>query len=298
MKIYAATACTRHQIKTLATVKVYAARSSASTHLHDTAVAGFERVLVSYVYDRNRRFPERLARWEVDLSKLDLLLDSGAFTVWQSGGVVDLDEYVAWAQAYVADFPGTIPINLDVIPGTPEGGAPTKRQRDKAIAESERNADAIRAAGLRVMEVYHWHEPIDVLDRLLDRRERGVQVGIGGVAGPGSSTGKIAFVDSVFAHLRERYGWKALPPIHGLGISPDSPLGRRYPWYSIDANSWVYPHRLGRSVGRGGKTTGKDSRTGKSELAALYMGRMLDRWTRLERSYTALWESRGVRYAP
>lgn len=279
MRVYAATACTNHQTKTLAGV-------------------GYPRLLLSFAYDKKSSYRDRLAKNGIDLAATDVVLDSGAFTVWASGGEVDIDEFIVWAKDWLVHAPHARAINLDVIPGDHGGAPPTTRQRNAAVKKSESNADKIRGDGVPVMEVYHQHEPLSVLERLIERRTEGMPVGIGGVAGPGSQIDKRTFVDGVFQRVKDLAGgWDGIAPLHGLGIAPESPLGRRYPWSSVDANSWVYPHRMGQPVSRGGRRgkTASDSRTRNEDVAAVYMSRVLKRWVRLEAEMTRVWQLRGVR---
>lgn len=276
--------------------RVYAAVSANQSVLHIRTECSFPRLLVSYAFDKKAQFREKIRACEIEPEGIDWLLDSGAFSVWTSGGVVDLDAYIEWAQGWHDEMPTVRAINLDVIPGTPGGKPPTKRDRTAAIKASEKNAQRIRDAGLPVIEVYHWHEPIEVLDAMLDRRQPGMAIGIGGVAGHGSIVEKVAFVDGVFAHIKERAGgWDGIAPLHGLGIAPDAPLGRRYPWASTDASSWLYPQRLGRRIASGGKTIGNDRRNKNDDVTAIYMRRVLAKWTRFEQDLTGLWAARGVR---
>lgn len=280
-------------------MKVYAAVSANQSDLHIETECSFPNLLISYAFDKRGLFRDKMGALSLDPARYDFLLDSGAFSVWTSGGVVDIDQYIEWARGFHDDLPVVRPINLDVIPGEHGGPPPDNRTRSKAVKQSERNADKIRAAGLPVMEVYHWHEPLKVLDKLLERREEGMPVGIGGVAGPGSVNDKVEFVDTVFDRLRKRCGgWDGIPPLHGLGISPEARLGRRYPWWSIDASSWQYPQRLGNRVGAGGKSRGKDHRTRQNDVAGIYMRRILRRWERVEEDMTRMWAQRGVRHAP
>jgi hypothetical protein len=263
------------------------------------AIAGrLARILVSFVYDAERIFPRLMAEQGVEASELDMMLDSGAFTVWTKEDVIDLDAYIAWAQAYRAEVPNSRIVNLDVIPGRP-GREPSMEQREEAARLSMANADTMRSAGLDICEVFHWFEDWAVLDELVARRRPGEVIGIGGLAGQGGGEAKRAFVSQVFARARDRYGgWSSLIPFHGFGIAPDSPLARLAPWYSIDASSWLSPARFGQAVGRGGERMGDDSRTSIKEVSAVYLERVLLDWRRLEDSYTRLWTERGIRFVP
>jgi hypothetical protein len=291
-------------------VKVYAAWSVGATARPASAwTIRPARALISFAYDRKATFVDSI-RPHIDLDDVDLMLDSGAFSVWTSGETIDLDAYIAWASNYYSEFDSNVVvINLDVIPGTPTGGAPSTRERNAAVKKSMRNADTIRAAGLPVMEVYHLHEPIRVLGQLLERRQPGELVGLGGLAGRGDSGLKMQFCRDAFRLLYERNGrsWKGIVPLHGLGISPDAPMGKHFPWWSIDSSSWSIFHRFGAEVARNGRaqkrSTGATREKGQRGLAAfrpasdLYYIRTLRRWRRLESDYTAMWRRRGVSFA-
>lgn len=271
---------------------------SPTSKARPLAAAAVSRILVSFVYDAERIFPRLMAEQGIAADQLDMMLDSGAFTVWTKGIEIDLAEYIEWAKAYTAEVPRSRVVNLDVLPGRP-GREPSGEQRESAAKASMENADAIRAAGLPVLEVYHWHESWDVLREIVARRRPGEVIGIGGLAGSGGGPAKREFLDSVFYLIKElSNGWGSLVPLHGFGIAPKSPLARRYPWYSIDASSWLAPARWGRAVGRHGAILHDDSRTQNVEVSALYLERVLRGWKKLELSYSRLWHERGVRFAP
>lgn len=264
----------------------------------DASERGYPHVLISFLYDKEGNFFEdRLQYWPTSI-----LGDSGAFTVWTKGETVDLAAYIRWCQAYRSKREDFLAITLDVIPGQLDGGAPTRAEQESAVAQSIENSDAMRAEGVRIMEVFHWHEPIEQLRVLLERRQPGEVVGIGGLAGGGSIVKKREFIDSVFfgkGGVRDWCGgWEKTPPIHGLGVSPDSPLANRVPWWSIDSSSWASPAKFGRHVDSRGKRGGKDSRIGNKQVRELYLTRILEGWNRKEIAYTKVWAERGVRFLP
>lgn len=331
MRIYAVTSSGIDQAEALASVKVYATQSSwglstkdddepeqraiaeagkeavkayavrggtGVTKVQEGSAAGYGRVLVSYVYDKGRAFPARMQRYGFDAAKLDLLLDSGAFSVWSRNESVNLEEYIAWAKAYYEEQPFVRIANLDVIPGL-RGRKPTKAERDSAIAEGMANADRMREAGLPIIEAYHRFEPMEVLDEIVNRRRPNEVIAIGGLVGRGSVKDKRKFCDGVFARLKELSGgWGSLIPVHGFGVAPDSPLAQRYPWYSIDAATWVLSRKFGKEVGSDGSWTGRtDRRTSVKPLVEYYFQATLANWRRREESYTKLWHERGVRFA-
>lgn len=247
---------------------------------------GYPHVLVSFVYDQTQTFFSK----RLGYSPESWMGDSGAFTVWTQGATVDLDAYIEWCHGYLALNPDFVAVSLDVRPGQP-GSTPTRRERLRAMAESIDNGDKLRAAGIRIVEVYHLHEPLSHLELLLDRRQPGERIGIGGGA-------TAEFCDTAFAFMRDRHGWDNLPPVHGFGVSPIAKLGARYPWFSCDSSGWMASARFGHGIGRRGDKTHDDTRTTNVGVRTLYLFRVLDRWLRAERELTALWHQRGIRFAP
>lgn len=256
-------------------------------------MTGYPHVLVSFIYDRKGDFfTGRLA-----YQPLTWMGDSGAYTVWTKGDHVDLAEYIRWCQHYAALNPDFVSVSLDVLPGRPRQ-PPTPRERKRGMAQSLENGDALREAGIRIIEVFHVYEPLSYLDTLLERRQPGERTGLGAMAIGVPPNELRVFCDSVFARLRDNYGWEALPPIHGFGVAPVSRIGGRYPWFSTDSSSWMASAQFGHSVGRSGVRMGKDRRTSNRSVREMYLTRVLERWNRHERALTELWEKRGIRFAP
>lgn len=276
-------------------MRIYAAQSGDEGELTATE---YPNVLVSYAFDKERVFLQRAAY------RPRHMLDSGAFSVWSQGVTIDVNEYAEWATAYVAESPTQVLItNLDVIPGSLEGrhasqvGSVSAEDRARAVAQGFRNADSLREYGLPVIEVYHRHEPLSVLDAIVERRRPGELIGLGGLVAGTDTQGKLAFCDAVFSRLREiAGGWDALVPVHGYGIGADSRLGQRYPWYSIDSTSWFRGRRFRINYGRSG-IRGDDITDGRPvvrEQGKVYSHRVLERWKRVEQQLTRMWEGRGV----
>lgn len=258
----------------------------------DLERVGYPHVLVSFVYDEKREFFTK----RLGYSPVSWMGDSGAFTVWTKGGTVDLDDYIAWSRFYTELNPNFTVVSLDVLPGGPNR-QPSAQERDRGIKQSLENGDRLRAAGLRIVEVYHLYEPLDFFEQLLARRQPGEIVGLGALASGAPANIKREFCDTSFAYLRDHFGWDNLPPVHGFGIAPTAKLGARYPWFSVDSSSWMAPAQFGHGIGRNGRKTGDDKRTSNRTVRTMYLTRVLERWNRQEIALTAMWERRGVRFA-
>lgn len=254
------------------------------------------RIVTTPVLDPKMRFPVSFPY------PLDVLIDSGAFSVWNSGRTIDIDEYIEWALAYRQLVHEAMIVNLDVIPGE-RGRRPTPPEQRRAIKQSMKNADYMRSAGIPVMEVYHRHDPHDFLDTVLERRRPGEIVGLG-VQG-GKASGMVpstfrAFGNFVFSRVMHHSGQDVsrLIPVHGLGVAPDAPLAA-FPFYSIDSTSWLASGTFGRPVGPDGRwigAGGSDRRVENMDVRHIYHLRKIDGYLRLEKQLTRLWDDRGVRY--
>jgi hypothetical protein len=272
-------------------VNIYAAISGDVSRV---VAAEYPSLLVSFALDKRGVFFD-----ELPYAPPNRLGDSGAFTVWTQGKTIDRDALIDWCRANVAKHASFRCISLDVIPGTPGGNnAPTRRERDAAFAESLDNGDAMRAAGLKVVEVYHVFEAIENLDMLLDRRQPGEMIALGGMVGRSSSL-KRAFCDLVFSRLRDRAGgWQGIVPVHGLGVAPrhgSIALAWRYPWLSIDSTSWLNPSKYGEVITRDGHHRRSDGHR-HAPIADIRIARLLSAWKRREAEATSMWAMRGVSF--
>jgi hypothetical protein len=279
-------------------VKFYAVTTGGPDQVAALRGANHMQVLVSYIADKRRTFHTLMP------PELDLLIDSGAFSVWSIGKTVDRAAYRDYLLAYREEKQtGKLTfINLDVIPGDKRiGTAPTQAERERAIRESMDNADFLRDAGLPIMEVYHRFEPPEVLEQLLARRRPGERLGLGALQGRGSLRDKQEFLDECFHVVRGFHGgWSGISPLHGLGIGPGSPLGRRYPWWTADSSSWVMARKFGKKPSRRVTQAAwayDDPRTAVTPVAELYFDMALRGWQRACITLDKMWTARGVTFA-
>lgn len=222
-----------------------------------------------------------------------IILDSGAFSAWSIGQTVDRDLLLEWAGDLVRRHTGEVRlVNLDVIPGA-RGRQAGLREVLAAAERSACNAEHIRGKGFSVVEVYHGNEPLGVLDGILDRRQPNELIAIGGMA-PLSRPQKAEFCGRAFTYMQRRYG-SHLPPVHGLGMAPDTALVTAFPWYSCDASSWNV-WRQGAQVASDGRLRAGSAPRTTNDMRMVFNLRRLMRWIRHGESLTRLWESRGITY--
>lgn len=265
--------------------RIYAATSDTEGYYRAMGAAEYPYVLTSFAYPES---PNRLQH-----TPEAMLTDSGAFTVWQLGRSIDLADYINWCNERRRGGPSDlVHISLDVIPGV-RGKAPTARQRKRAMDESLANGDALRAAGLPIMEVYHQYEPVDYLDLLLARMAPGDLLGVSPRQGGGPSMyARLRFCEGVFAHLIARFG-KALPKVHGLGLT-SKPAVFRFPWWSVDSLSWVNPGIWGRRQTRNGTERRDPYLRGRPHYREERCREVLEIWQGWNQDLESLWERRGV----
>jgi hypothetical protein len=178
------------------------------------ADADMPSVLVSFPYAGpflRERERYRVRSW---------VMDSGAYTAWQTGRTVDLSAYIDCCQRVASDPVLDFVVALDVIGSWRDG---------------LRNVERMWQAGVPAVPTYHIGEPEDLLIGLARDYPR---VCVGGVAllhGPA----RRRFAEQVFARV-----WPKR--IHGLAIGNEADV-MAAPWSSVDASSWsAGPRRFGK----------------------------------------------------
>lgn len=195
--------------------------------------SGSQHSLQSFV-NHGSRFEKKIMITPEDFR---FFLDSGAFSAWSKGTVIDIDEYCEFIRANIEHL--DVYASLDVIPGTP-GHIATPQEKDKAAGQSWENYLYMRAQGLFPLPVYHYGEDSKWLRNILDY---GCDyVAIGGLVGvPGGR--RRQWLDRVFTGLTKADG-KPIVKTHGFGMT-SIPLIFRYPWYSVDSMSWLMVGAVG-----------------------------------------------------
>lgn len=164
------------------------------------------------------------------VTKMNVILDSGAFSIWRLGGAINVDEYIDFALKLQSEqlFNSLVFVCLDKIPGTIKRAATTKE-----VAEAARislaNYKRMKEAGVdNVLPVYHLGEELSCLKEIADSGAD--YIGLGGLARGASSTARRNWLERVFSCL------KNYPEVrtHGFGVTA-SKLVIDYPWYSVDS---------------------------------------------------------------
>lgn len=92
-----------------------------------------------------------------------LYIDSGAFSIWRSGGKLDLPLYISRLHKLKELVPNIVIINMDVIPGE-MGRKPTEAEINFSCEASFDNFKILQSEGFNVMPVFHQYDKRNWLD--------------------------------------------------------------------------------------------------------------------------------------
>jgi hypothetical protein len=175
---------------------------------------------------------QRCARHFCKESHRNLVIDSGAFSVWNSGQEkISVEEYIDFCRKLIetAECPLTF-VSLDVIAGSKKDGLiPTPEQSEMACKEGWKNYMRMRAAGISAIPTFHEFDDPEWLFLYLNEtdhiavspRKRGV-----------SQELKLEWLGSVFVET----GLDT--KVHGLGIAGSEAM-ESFPFYSVDSSAWL-----------------------------------------------------------
>ena len=167
----------------------------------------------------------------------NLIIDSGAFSVWARGEKIDIDAYGDYCHSLKKFLPSEIDlkfVNLDVLPGK-FGRMPTKEERLHSVEQGWKNMEYLEAKELSVIPVFHQHEDDAWLQRMMNHTD---YFGIS-PANDESMKNKLRFLNDCFAITRDKY------KTHGFAVTAYEQL-INYPFFSVDSSSWCAGGRFGR----------------------------------------------------
>ena len=174
-----------------------------------------------------------------------LMIDSGAFSVWNNGSEVDLDAYIAFCREYV-DVIDLI-VALDVIPGRPKDKASLTRANISAACEkSWENYKRMIESGLpreKVLPVFHQNDDWKWLELFM--KEEIPYFGLS-PANDSDSNRRQMWLDTCMKFVCGPDGMP-LAKFHGFAVTSVK-LMARYPWYSVDSVTWMYYSRNGAII--------------------------------------------------
>lgn len=201
-----------------------------------------------------------------------MIIDSGAFSVWNKGGTIDIDEYKKFCLSKPQDWSF---INLDVIPKT--GCGPEEIER--CCQASYENYLYLSKEIKNIMPVYHYGDKMKWLKKYTSHTD---YIGVS----PANDTHenvKRAFLKTVFNELNVK---ETKIKTHGLGYSSFSGL-YLFPFYSVDSISFqrIRVHHKGETFGC----------WVNGPMVFLGLKRIKE-FMDLETTLTELWKERGVEW--
>jgi len=156
------------------------------------------------------------------INKVELFLDSGAFSAKTQGVEINLQEYIAFIKEHEEVI--EVYANLDVI-----GDAKATYKNQKRMEKT----------GLIPMPVFHYGADVKWLEKYIAEGHK--YIALGGMV---KTPNLIPWLDNIWHnYLTDEAGFPIIK-VHGFGLTSLS-LMLRFPWYSVDSTSWVVTGRLG-----------------------------------------------------
>lgn len=181
-------------------------------------------ILESFHYVKGQRYVENMRR-----DKVQVFLDSGAFSAYTLGKKVDLPGYCRYIQQ-----------NEDII--RKDGGALLASVLDGIgdPLKTYQNQKAMERLGVRPLPCFHYGEDTRYLDYYIANYE---YITIGGMV-PISTPQLKMWLDDIWERNLCDGSGRPKVKVHGFGLTTPM-LMRRYPWHSVDSSSWVQMARTG-----------------------------------------------------
>jgi hypothetical protein len=228
---------------------------------------GYIDILCKYTHCR--KLTSYLSKKEIDqywkLTRKQIFLDSGAFSAFTIGSLIDINEYVEYIKKNKEKF--EVYATLDVI-GDYEA--------------TERNTRYMQKCGLQPLPVFHYKSPVEYLEKLVNEYD---YIALGGLVPLALKQQKLKnWLDFCFSIIRNRV------KVHGFGVNALW-AWERYPFYSVDATSWLKSAKFGEK-------SYKDQRLNRFYTETVnYRERVekdLLKYSKLAKDVTKLWEKRGI----
>lgn len=175
------------------------------------------RFLHSYLEVKNRNFD--MLKNHIHQED-QMFLDSGAYTAMTQGTTIDIDDYIS----LIKESGVKLYANLDVI------GDWKKTNENQEYMESK---------GLTPIPTFHYRSPYSELERLIKNYK---YIALGGLV-PIAMRRPLfeSWVDGCFSIIQNKV------KVHGFGVNSFW-AWKRYPFYSVDATTWVTGSKFRRIV--------------------------------------------------
>ena len=162
-----------------------------------------------------------------------LIMDSGAFSVWNKGLVIDFHTYVDYCLKHLDKI--TYVVNLDVIPASPGQKIISQEEIERSASLGYRNARKMVAAGIpreKLIHVFHQNENFKWLKRMVKDFP---YIGLS-PANDRNTAEKKQWLDQCMPYVTDQDGFPIVK-FHGFAVTAHA-LMMRYPWFSVDSATW------------------------------------------------------------
>lgn len=258
-------------------MKLYFAGYSTDKDFHEVKEAQY--LLESYLLFRKKNFKE----WHQNRKLLGrkLFLDSGAFSAFSRDEKINIDSYINFIKEnkeYLEVYAG-----LDVI-----GDYIATRQ----------NIEYMESKGLSPLPTFHFGSPLEELERMVEKYD---YIALGGLVPISMQRAKLQnWLDICFSIIGKK---KPLTKVHGFGVNAFW-AWKRYPFYSVDATSWLMGGKFRRIIEFNGKEfvaynkhskdiNLKTMKTHNSHYSELNRKNVLE-YLKAKDFITKLWAKRGI----
>lgn len=226
-------------------------------------------LLVSYFY--LEPFLKNQARY----AYRDWVMDSGAFSAYNSGKSIVLQDYIDTCKRLLAEDPTLVEIYaLDVIGD---------------YKASRKNCEEMWRQGVKAIPCFHHGSPWDELKSLARDYPK---IALGGVAYARGNK-KMKFAEQAFARV-----WPK--KLHGFGYGSQKQI-MALPWHSVDATNWeIRPCKFGQWQAFGGTLSIRGSKQNLRAEVEWYLkleNRARERWAKEMRKLDSPGAAPDVRLA-
>ena len=169
---------------------------------------------------------------------MDILLDSGAFSAFNLGQPIDLDDYIGYLKANEGLIYRCV--NLDKIPGDFGIREWRPEKIEAAAAASYANQQKMKEAGLNPMPVFHQDENFRWLEKYLEDDEDYICLSASQSAGRPE---KLTWLGRCFKLLCSQ--GRPLVRTHGLGET-STLICHEFPFTTVDSRRWFLAAAYGQ----------------------------------------------------
>ena len=166
---------------------------------------------------------------------MPFLIDSGAFSCWNRGAVIDLDEYIRFCDSHRVD--GVYYVNLDIIPGKPNDVKSKTPSSIEAACQGgwDNYQKMLKTLPFeKVVPVFHQGDGIHWLEKYL--KFGTPYIGIS-PANDMTTQQKLQWIQSLQGHLFDSAGNQTIHT-HGFAVTSFK-LMKCMKWTSVDSASWI-----------------------------------------------------------